>query len=110
MSELLTIQLAMDLKKHLRSLLKLRGITAAELARRASVPKQSISDWLGGSSPRDIKQVKKVADALGVSVDELCFGEKTESRVIEQITTIDSILGDGWVSGIFEVRFRRVKK
>jgi transcriptional regulator with XRE-family HTH domain len=99
----------MNLKNQIRLYLDLRGMTAAELARKCKLPKQRISDLLAGIPPRKLESLKEVADVLGVSLDHLCFGagaEKSPQKVID----IDSILGDGWVSGVFEVRFRRVKR
>lgn len=70
----------MNLKKQLLYYLKLNNLTAAELARRSQVSKQSISDWLAGISPRSIPQVKKIADTLQISLDELCFGDVASPR------------------------------
>ena len=101
----------MKLKTQLRTLLKLKGINAAELSRQSGVPKQSISDWLGGTMPRNIAHVKKVADALNVTVDELCFGGKNTDLVpSSQNADLDALLGDQWISGLFEVKLRRVKR
>ena len=71
----------MNLKKQLRHYLTHCGITAAELARRASVPKQSISDWLAGVPPRSIPNVRRVAEVFGTSIDELCFGDAQAAGV-----------------------------
>jgi transcriptional regulator with XRE-family HTH domain len=100
---------AMNLKRQLQHYLDLKDITAAELSRKSGVSRQVLSLWLGGVEPKKLSQVKKVADALGTTVDHLVFGSGTdiESR---KITELDALLGDGWVSGLFEVRFRRVKK
>lgn len=103
------IVLTMTLKKQLRFYLDLHDMTAAQLARKAKVPKQSLSGWLSGSNPRDVKQVKKVADSLGVSLDNLMFGNG-EDENLQKHTEINSLLGDDWIGGTFEVRFRRVKK
>lgn len=103
------IGLPMTLKKQLRFYLELNDLTAAQLARKANVPKQSLSGWLAGSNPRDVKQVKKVADALGVSLDNLMFGNG-EDENLQKHTELNSLLGDDWIGGLFEVRFRRVKK
>lgn len=65
----------MNLQKNLKKLLFQKNLKAAELARLSGVSKTSIGEWLAGSNPRDIRKVKKVADALHVSVDELCFGD-----------------------------------
>jgi len=67
----------MNLKFQLRVYLENRKMTASQLARLADVPKQSISDWLGGSIPRDLQKLKRVADALQTTVDHLAFGTGT---------------------------------
>ncbi len=99
----------MTLKKQLRQYLELREMNASQLAKKASVPKQSLSGWLGGSNPRDIRQVKRVADVLGVSIDNLMFGSGIDKE-LEKSIELDALLGDEWISGLFEVRFRRVKR
>lgn len=101
--------LKMNLKKQLRFYLEKREMNASQLAKKARVPKQSLSGWLSGSNPRDVRQIKRVSDALGVTVDNLMFGDGPDAT-IEKMTELDALLGDGWVSGLFEVRLRRVKK
>lgn len=84
-------------------------MTAAQLARKAKVPKQSLSGWLAGSNPRDVKQVKRVADVLSVSLDNLMFGQGKEKN--HQVhTELSALLGDDWIGGQFEIRIRRIKK
>lgn len=97
----------MKLKHQLKYYLNETGMTAAQLARKSGVPKQSLSGWLTGNNPRNVMQVKKVADVLGVSVDNLLFSEGKEKT--EKLTSLDSILDDQWVGGFFEVKLRRVK-
>ena len=104
-----TIQIRMNLKAQLNFYLKNTGMTASALARKAGVPKQSISGWLSGSNPRDVRQVKRVADVLGVTVDNLMFGNGAEHQS-ERTTELEALLGDQWISGLFEVRFRRIKR
>lgn len=99
----------MRLKIQLQFYLSHRGITAAELARKAKVSKQLLSLWLGGSEPRKLDQVRQVAQALGTTVDNLCFGDGLDKEA-EKTTDLEALLGDGWVGGLFEVRLRRVKK
>ncbi len=100
----------MNLKKQLKSFLEARNLTASELSRITGVPKQSISDWLGGSNPRDVRLVKRVADVFSVSLDHLFFGdgvvEKGRLRPIEVTSTSD----DEWITGVFEGKFRRIDK
>jgi len=92
------------LKENLRTHLDKQGITAAQLAKRAGVSKQVLSTWLNGASPRKIEQVKKVADSLSVSVDELCFGSKMPTAQ-DQFP----FPSDQWISGVFEIKVRKVK-
>jgi transcriptional regulator with XRE-family HTH domain len=99
----------MYLKKQLRFYLDRREMSAAQLAKKASVPKQSLSGWLAGSNPRDVRQVKRVAEVLGVSVDHLLFGDGEDQNAMK-VTELDALLGDEWISGLFEVKFRRVRK
>lgn len=99
----------MNLKNQLRVYLELRNTTAAELSRKTGVSKQVLSLWLDGAQPKNIAQVKKVALALGTTVDHLCFGDGRDTEA-QKTTELDALLGDQWISGLFEVRFRRVKK
>ncbi|MBS1983797.1 MAG: helix-turn-helix transcriptional regulator [Bdellovibrionales bacterium] len=104
----------MRLKEELRILLKERDLTAAQLARASGVSPKTISDWLAGTPPRNIDQVRKVARVFGVTVDRLCFGEtlteKPSQEATQPTSDLETLLGDGWITGLFEVRLRRVKK
>lgn len=102
------IVLPMTLKKQLRFYLDANDMTAAQLARKAGIPKQSLSGWLSGSNPRDVKQVKKVADSLGVSLDNLMFGNGADEKSAKH-QELNALMGDDWIGGVFEVKFRRVK-
>lgn len=99
----------MKLKSQIKLYLKETGMTASQLAKKADVPKQSLSGWLAGSNPRDVRQVKRVADVLEITIDHLMFGDGLTSEH-EKATDLEALLGDAWVSGLFEVKFRRVKK
>ena len=97
----------MNFKSRLRENLRARGMTASDLSRATGIPKQSISDWLAGVTPRNFSRVKKVAEIFGVTVDELLFGEmKYDSE--PKIFTMNPSNEDGWVAGVYEVRFRRI--
>ncbi len=106
---------AMRLKENLKIILKQRDLTASQLARGADVPKQSIGEWLNGSTPKDIAKVKRVADYLELSFDQLCFEDIESARgkklkLADTDTNIEDLLGDKWISGLFEIRLRRVKR
>lgn len=66
----------MKLAKILKQLMKENGNTAASLSRATGVAKSSLGNWLAGTEPRNLTQLKKVADFYSITVDELCFGLK----------------------------------
>jgi len=94
-----------ELKSVLKKLIKEKGITIAHLSRASKVPLQTLHGWLQGSEPKSLRQVKAVADVLGVDLDYLCFGikPKNQSNQIENFQ-------DEINAGVFEVVLRRVKK
>jgi transcriptional regulator with XRE-family HTH domain len=68
----------MKLKENLRLLIKTKGITATALSKQSKVPLQTLNNWLSGSKPKDLDQVKSVADVFGVSLDFLVYGIEQE--------------------------------
>lgn len=59
--------------KNLRRELRVRGLSVAELAKRSGVPAKTIYGWTSGQRPRNVEQVKMVADVLEITLDELLF-------------------------------------
>ncbi|MDA9189511.1 helix-turn-helix domain-containing protein [bacterium] len=64
----------MEISKQLEQLLRLKGMNISQLAREVGVSSKTLHNWTTGQKPRDIDQVKRVADFFRVSIDELCFG------------------------------------
>ncbi len=95
----------MELKTVLRKLIKEKGLTIAGLSRSTKVPVQTLHGWLHGSEPKSIRQLKTIADHLGVDLDYLCFGIKSRSDSIK-IEKFENEIN----AGIFEVVLRRVKR
>jgi transcriptional regulator with XRE-family HTH domain len=100
----------MNLKKQLKLYLSDHGLTASELSRLAGVPKQSLSDWMAGSNPRDIRMIKRVADVFKVSIDHLVFGDGVVPTVIPVETSATPPTPSEWMSGVFEVKFRKIQE
>jgi len=98
-----------NLRTQLALYIEIRGLTLSELSRRAKVPKGTIHSWISGKSPKNIDAIKRVADTLKVSLDHLLYGSGQDEDS-QRITELDALLGDGWVGGTFEVKFRRVVK
>lgn len=95
----------MNLKAQLKVYLEERGMTAAELARKSGVSKQVLSAWLAGAKPKNIDQLKKVSEALRVSIDHLAFGNGNSDS-----TNALELAESHWEWGLFEVRFRRIRR
>jgi hypothetical protein len=100
------LSLDMNLAKQLKKMLEQSGASVTHLSKATKVPGQTIHNWIAGSKPRDLDQVKKVADHFKVSLDFLVYGEdekiKSASPFKEHQDEINA--------GIFEVVLRRVKK
>jgi transcriptional regulator with XRE-family HTH domain len=90
-----SMEVSLVLKSRLKELLRSKAVTAAELSRRSGVPKQVLSIWLTGVEPRKLSHLKRVANALGVTVDELCFPSQSESKK-------DPTPPCDWIEGVFE--------
>lgn len=67
--------MTIKLKSILKELIYEKDITAAQLARATKVPPQTLNNWLSGQMPRNLDQLKAVADYFQVSLDYLIFGE-----------------------------------
>jgi transcriptional regulator with XRE-family HTH domain len=66
--------------ENLFKLLEERGISDRQFAKDADITRITISNWRKGITVPHIKEVKKAADYLNVSVDFL-LGETNESKI-----------------------------
>lgn len=62
------------LRKQLQKLLVDHNLTIKDLSKETKVPLQTLHNWLAGYSPRNINQVKSVANYFRISVDYLLYG------------------------------------
>lgn len=95
----------MTVKIHitLKRLMKERGLTVTQLAKRAGVPHSTLSTWLLPSArPQDPVQIAAVARELGVGMHTLLFDELEESLSLESLVT-QSVL-----DGLYRVRLEKV--
>lgn len=99
-----TDNLLMQLGKVLKKKLHENNVKITDLSKATRVPVQTLHNWLTGQKPRDIDQVKRVADHFGVSLNYLCFGE------IEKANKDLSEFRDEILAGVFEVVIRRPRK
>lgn len=71
----------MELKKRLKHKIESNGLSVSRLAKRTGVPNTTIANWLAGQSPKNIQQLKKVANHFDITIDELVFGEAPTRKV-----------------------------
>ena len=101
----------MRLKTQLQTYLHHYRWSASELARKAAVPKQSISYWLGGGTPRKLTHLKRVAIALNTTIDHLCFGQGLANESTEaKSPSAEGLLNEDWTFAVLEVKVRRIEK
>lgn len=105
MTEKLYVEL--KLKDQLRLLLKENDLTAAQLARKSGISKQTLSNWLSGESPRKLEDVHKVAKFFSVSLEELLFAE--HPPVKNGGSNFLDIVNGQEMKGIFEVSIKKIK-
>jgi DNA-binding phage protein len=79
--------------EHFHKILKahFRDKNLSEVARNLAIPRSVLSDWLKEEkdpSFKNLDYLKRIADHLGLSLDELLLGETT-ARVISNITFED---------------------
>ena len=77
----------MEFKECLCQIRKTKGMSQEKLAEKVGVSRQAVSKWETGEAQPDLTKVIALADALDVSIDELC-GRKIEKpleNVEEQV-------------------------
>lgn len=67
----------MTFGKNLKDAIAAKNLTVAKLARMTGISRSNLFAWLNDRKP-DVEQVKKVAIALEMSLNELLFGEPDE--------------------------------
>lgn len=69
------------MSNRIKELREAAGMSRQELAERSGVPWRTIDDWVAGRrKPKDVYQLKKVADALGCKIEDLIIWEDKKTR------------------------------
>ena len=89
--------------KVLQQLLKEKNMSMRELAKISGVPASNLTEWSANRSPKNPLQVKKVAEALGVTMHFLLFGEDDSQEPIQKI------MKENFFEGTFEISIKRVR-
>jgi transcriptional regulator with XRE-family HTH domain len=87
----------------IKLLLKQRGMTLRELSKKSGVPVSTISEWSSHREPKSPVQTRKVAEALGVSMHFLVFGEEDTQEPLQKL------IKDDLFSGTFEISVKRIR-
>lgn len=61
------------LRNRLRKFMKEKGLSYKELSETSGVALKTIYGWTAGNRPRNLDDLKKVANTLGISIDSLSF-------------------------------------
>lgn len=67
---------------------RLKGENLSALAKELEMPRSMLHDWVKGNripSLNNIEHIKKLADYLGISLEELLTGETDEKKVISSV-------------------------
>lgn len=86
--------------------MKSHVLTLAKLSKATGVPKQTLHNWLTGTEPRNLGQLKRVSSYFDLTIEELCYGEGPREKDTESLAKYH----DEIYAGIFEVVLRRVKR
>lgn len=78
----------------LRRAMDSAGMSQRALAKATGVSKQSVTNWLGEVHEPRLSQVKRTADALGVSIGYLVGDDSTQSRPLSAADDLIERLGD----------------
>lgn len=75
--------ISQDIGKFISALRKEKGMTQAVLAEKLNISNRTISKWENGDGLPDISILPELAENLGVSVDELLAGKKSDKKVAD---------------------------
>lgn len=91
--------------ENLKLLMSEKGVKAREVATALGLSSRTVNEWVGGGArtPRDLVQIKKLAEFFGCSVHRLLYGE--EENLLERVLTKTDIH-----TGLYEISIRRVNK
>lgn len=97
----------MDLARNLKLKLKERDLTVAQLSRATKVPQTTIANWLAGIAPKNIDQLKTIADFLETSIDNLCYSKEI---IKSETPSLKAVVEDEVLAGVYEVVLRRYRR
>lgn len=97
-TQYMTLKLANVLKR----LLKERSLSLRDLAKATNIKPSTLSGWNNGVSPRDLTEVRRCAQYLGISMERLLFDEDSS------IMSLESLLTENVFDGFLKVKIEKV--
>lgn len=88
-----------ELSENLKRILSEQNLSLTSTAKQVGMNKSTLHGYCNGVIPRNLAQLKALADFLDVSLTELLFGKGKESPAIR---------GTSLVEGRYELIIRRV--
>ena len=78
-----------------------KGMTQDELAEVLCVTRQAVSNWENEKTQPDIETLNRISETLGVTMEELIYGQAREpvvreivhEKTVKQVTDIGAALG-----------------
>ena len=86
----------MTLGERLKNLRQDAGLTQEELAQKVGLKKQNISRYENSHCEPNIRTAKKIADALGVTIEEMAVGVSIPSAPTPDLTKDEMNLVAAW--------------
>lgn len=70
----------MSFHKNLKRLIFERDLKIGQVAKATGIKRTTLSDWLAGSKPRDLGDLRRLAQFFGLSLENMIFGGGNELR------------------------------
>lgn len=77
--------------KNIRYFREESGMSQEELAEKLNVTRQAVSSWELGKTEPDIETLHRIADALGVTIEEIVYGYERKTTVIHNHPTVKTV-------------------
>jgi transcriptional regulator with XRE-family HTH domain len=92
--------------KNLKVLMAKNDVTAQHLAKSLKISSRTVNEWIGSGArtPRNLEQIKALAEYFNCSVHMLLFGEEDRNVFNELLTKTDIHVG------LYEISIKRVLK
>jgi len=90
----MTENLSLCLSKNLEKFMQENHLSLIEFSQKLGEATSTVHGWLNGIPPKNVITIKKIANALGMTMDELCF-EKNEKNVQAKSLSTDFVIKVG---------------